>query len=74
MNALTRPERCTELKIGRRTMAQVLADPCAHCLRRSVDWGEAHCSLGQRRYPMCMGDRKPSFDIDWSTITYPETA
>lgn len=69
MTEHTRPELAAERRICSRIRAQILRDPCAHCVHRVEGWGAAACSLVGRRYPLCMSDgRALQFELDEDTI------
>lgn len=69
MTEHTRPELATERRICGRIRAQILRDPCAHCLNRVEGWGKSACSLVGRRFSLCMSDKRPlKFELDESTI------
>lgn len=71
MSALTRPERCAELRIGRRLREKILRDPCAYCLNRYAEtaWDRTFCKVDGRTWWACKdGKTQPAFELDNSTL------
>lgn len=64
----TRPERAAEFAIARRHLAEVYRDPCAHCLKRDVAFGEARCPTFGRTFPRCLSTPGLQFELDHSTL------
>jgi hypothetical protein len=64
------PELATERRICGRIRAQILRDPCAHCVSRQMVFGKAICSgaIGRNFWTCTLDKREPTFTLDQSTI------
>jgi len=68
VTAYSAPEFATERRICRRLLAQVLADPCGHCIHRVTGWNRSAC-IAHRTFPMCTKERTgPGFEPDHDTL------
>lgn len=67
-DALTRPERATEINLARRQRSKIMRDPCAYCMHREIAFDRSFCPTLGRIWPRCMNTPGLQFELDESTL------